>query len=274
MAGKLYVVASPLGDPDDITLRALRVLRSVAMIAAEDTRVTAALLAHHGMTARLISYHDHNEDRRVAGLVERMLAGDDVALVSDAGTPLINDPGYRLVQACVGEGIDVVVIPGACAVIAGLVGSGLPVDRFVFAGFFPREDADRAAVFDTFGHLGATLIFYESPLRLAGTLEAVAARWPARNVVVARNLTKRWEQWIRGTAEEARITLGDETRGEVVLLIAPGEKKSEWAAAEELIGTLTKAGGTSKDIRDAVAAATGLPKREIYQRILRGERPD
>lgn len=268
MAGRLFLVATPLGDPDDITVRALRVLAAVGTIAAEDTRVTGALLAHHGISARLLSYHDHNEDRRVAGLIQQLLTGGDVALVSDAGTPLINDPGYRLVDAAVRQGIEVIVVPGACAVIAALVGSGLPVDRFVFGGFVPRENGERNATLDALGHLGGTMIFYESPVRLPSTLDALAERWPARRVVVARNLTKAWEQWIRGTATEVRAILGDESRGEVVLLIGPGDKDADWNAADALINRLLAKGERAKDVRDAVSDATGLPKREIYQRIL------
>jgi 16S rRNA (cytidine1402-2'-O)-methyltransferase len=268
-AGALYVVPTPIGDPDDITLRAIRVLREADVVAAEDTRVAAELLRHHGLHRPLLSCHDHNEGDRAADIVARVRAGASVALVSDAGTPLVNDPGFRVVRACIEAELPLVVLPGPCAAVTALVGAGLPVDRFLFAGFVPREPGPRDATFEELGAVRATLVFYESPLRLAGTLEALAARWPGRRVCVARNLTKAWEQWIRGTPAEARAVLGDETRGEVVLLVGPPEGGAP--VGEDLdaaIDALLSRGLSPREARDAVAEAFGLARRDAYARVL------
>ncbi len=269
-AGALHVVPGPIGNPEDITLRALRVLREVDVVAAEDTRVAAELLRAHGISARLVSYHDHNELDRTPALIERIQQGEHVALLSDAGTPLINDPGYRLVTGCIAAGLTVDVLPGACAVIAALSGAGLPVDRFYFGGFLPRDDGPRRATLSELAGLRATLVFYESPLRLPTTLETLAALWPARPVVVARNLTKTWEQWLRGSAAEVRAALADETRGEVVLLIggATGGTLVEPAAIEAEIARLLADGLGAREISEQLADATGLPRRTVYQRVL------
>jgi 16S rRNA (cytidine1402-2'-O)-methyltransferase len=265
--GTLHLVAVPIGNPEDITLRALRVLREVAVVACEDTRTTRVLLAHHGVGARLVSYHDHNEKERAAELVERLLAGEDVALVSDAGTPLVNDPGFRLVQAAIAADVPLDVVPGPSAAITALVGSGLAVDRFLYAGFLPREAGPRRAALVELGGVPATLVLYESPQRLGETLEAIAALWPTRAVCVARNLTKQHEQWLRGTAGEVRAALGDETRGEVVLLVDRGSPEVAAdvdvdAAIDALAGTPTRAAA------DQVAARFGLTRKEAYARVL------
>jgi 16S rRNA (cytidine1402-2'-O)-methyltransferase len=217
------VVPTPIGDPDDLSVRALRLLRQADRIAAEDTRVTRELLRHHGIDPRaLVSCHDHNESDRAEQIVAWVRAGESIALVSDAGTPLVNDPGFRVVRAALAAAVRVEILPGPCAAVTALVGSGLAVDRFCFAGFLPRDAGPRAAELDRLADVPATLVFYESPLRLAETLETLAGRWPTRAVCVARNLTKEHEQWIRGTAAECRAVLGDETRGEVVLLVSRG----------------------------------------------------
>ena len=261
----LYVVPTPLGDPDDITVRALRVLQSVQVVLAEDTRTTAALFAHHGIRAPLQAFHDHNEDARTASLIERLRKGDEIALVSDAGTPLVSDPGWPLVRAAIDAEIELHILPGACAAITALVGSGLPSHRFTFAGFVPRAPNDRKRLWDALPE--GTTILYESPLRLGETLDELARRWPARAIVVARNLTKKWEQWLRGTAAEVRAALGDEERGEVVLMIGPGDGVID-VDATALIDRLLDAGESPRAIRDEVVDATGLPRREAYQRVL------
>ena len=265
----LYVVPTPLGDPEDLTLRALRVLREVRLIAAEDTRVTRELLRAHGVDPpRMLSCHDHNEAERAAEIAAAALEGP-VALVSDAGTPLVNDPGWRVLAACRDAGVDIVVLPGPSAPITALVGSGLPVDRWSFGGFLPRDAGPRDAELARAGEASGTSIYFESPLRLADTLDAVARKLPTRRVCVARNLTKPFEQWIRGTAEECRAILGDETRGEVVLLIGPGDAPpTDAAIVDAAIDRLLAAGTPTKEARDAVAEAFGLPKREAYQRVL------
>lgn len=272
--GVLSIVPTPIGDPEDITLRALRVLREADVVAAEDTRVTRELLRAHGIDATLVSYHDHNEIARAAELVERVRAGERVALVSDAGTPLVNDPGWRVVRACIDADLPIQVLPGPCAAIAALSGAGLPVDRFYYGGFLPRDEGPRRAALAELAGQRATLVFYESPQRLAATLDTIAAVWPARPVCVARNLTKAHEQWIRGTAAEARSTLGEETRGEVVLLVG-GAPDGPAITVEALDGDITRrleAGEGPKEIATMLAAATGLPRRDIYQRALAARR--
>lgn len=269
MPGTLRLVATPIGNPEDITLRALRVLREAAVVAAEDTRVARALLRHHGIERPLLSYHDHNEVERVPDLVARLVAGEDVALLSDAGTPLVNDPGYRLVRACIDAGVPLDVVPGPCAAVAALVGSGLAVDRFCYGGFLPRDEGARRAALAELAEVPATLVFYESPLRLAETLETLAALWPDRPVVAARNLTKQHEQWLRGTAAEVREALGDETRGEVVLLVGRGApRRADDAEVDALIDALLAEGKAPRDVRDRVAEQLGLPRRDAYARVL------
>lgn len=266
--GALYLVAVPIGHPDDISLRALAVLRAVPRVAAEDTRTTRALLAHHGIRAELVSYHDHNEAERVPELLADLARGD-LALVSEAGTPLVSDPGFRLVRAAIDAGHPVHVLPGACAAVAALTGSGLPTDRFHFLGFLPARDAARDAALAEAAGLGGTLIWYESPRRLPATLAALDARWPGRRVVVARNLTRAHEQWLRGTPAEVRRELGDEDRGEVVLLVegAPAATVGD-DAVDARIDALLAAGLEPRRVRDVVAAETGRPRREVYARVL------
>jgi 16S rRNA (cytidine1402-2'-O)-methyltransferase len=268
--GALYIVPTPIGHPEDITLRALRVLREADVIACEDTRVTAQLARAHGLTAPLLSCHDHNESARAEELVERIRGGARVALVSDAGTPLVNDPGWRVVRACIDAGLPVEVLPGPCAAVVALSGAGLPTDRFFYGGFLPRDEGPRRAALAEVAGLRATLVFYESPLRLPATLETLVALWPDRPVCAARNLTKQHEQWLRGTAAEVRAALGDETRGEVVLLVggAPEGPATTIEALDPEIDARLAAGEGAKDIATALAAGTGLPRREIYQRVL------
>lgn len=267
--GALHLVAVPIGHPDDLTVRALAVLRSVARIAAEDTRTTRALLAHHGIEARLVSYHDHNEADRVPVLLG-WLAEGDLALVSEAGTPLVSDPGYRLVQAAIAAGVPIHVLPGPCAAVAALTGGGLPTDRFHFLGFLPTRDAAREAAFAEDAALTGTLIYYESPRRLGATLGVLARLWPARRVVVARNLTKAHEQWLRGDAASVLEALGDEVRGEVVLLVegAPASAPKDDEAVDARIDALLAGGLDARRVRDVVAAETGRPRREVYARVL------
>ncbi len=264
------MVPTPIGDPDDLSVRALRVLRQADRVAAEDTRVTRELLRHHGIEPKaLVSCHDHNETDRAEQIVAWVRAGESIALVSDAGTPLVSDPGFRVVRAALAADVRVEILPGPCAAVTALVGSGLAVDRFCFAGFLPRDPGPRAAELDRLADVPATLVFYESPLRLADTLDALAARWPTRAVCVARNLTKEHEQWIRGTAAECRAVLGDETRGEVVLLVSrgSGERPSD-AELDAAIDALLGSGRAAKDVRDVLAERFGLPRREVYQRVL------
>ncbi len=265
-AGRLVIIPTPIGDPDDITLRALRMLRDVDELYAEDTRVTADLLRTLGIARSTRSCHDHNEEARADEILAHLHAGRSVGLVSDAGTPLISDPGFRVVARARAAGFTVDVLPGACALIAALVGSGLPTDQFAFGGFLPAGEAALRAQLATLAGFDGTLIFYESPRRLAETLRIIAAIWPERAVVVARNLTKAHEQWISGRASAALQQLGAETRGEVVLLVGRGETVT--IDADARIRALLAEGIDARRVRDVVAAETGLPRREIYARVM------
>lgn len=228
--GRLYIVATPIGHRDDITLRAIEVLRRVDLVVAEDTRHTGRLLDHLGLRRPLMSLHEHNEDEAARRVIERLLAGESLALVSDAGTPLISDPGFPLVRACREQGIDVVPVPGPSALVAALSVSGLPTDRFRFEGFLPRRQPARVAVLETLVRETATLVFYESSHRVAETLaDMVAVFGGTRQAVVARELTKLHETVRPGALGELLAWVGaddDQRRGEFVLLLAgaePGE---------------------------------------------------
>ena len=221
----LYLVATPIGNLEDISARALRVLQEVALIAAEDTRHTRKLLSRYEIEAHVIAYHEHNKLTRLEAVLLPLANGGDVALVSDAGTPAISDPGYELVQAVIAAGFAVVPIPGPCAAIAGLVGAGLPTDRFLFMGFPPRRSSERQTWFGEVNTLAATLVLYESPHRLADTLADALAVLGNRQAAVARELTKIHEQFVRGTLREVLAHFAEgEIRGEIVLIIAGAER--------------------------------------------------
>jgi 16S rRNA (cytidine1402-2'-O)-methyltransferase len=220
-AGTLFVVATPLGNLSDMTLRAIDVLKSVDAIAAEDTRRTRKLLAHFDIKTPLVSYHEHNEKTASLRVVQRLLRGDDVALVSDAGTPLIADPGYSLVTLAVGEGIDVVPVPGPSAVAAAVSAAGLPPLPFYFAGFLPRRSSARRKKLEEIAGLRATLVFYESPHRIPASLSDMAEVLGDRPAAVARELTKIHEEVLRGTLSElARAAGARAWKGEIVVLTA------------------------------------------------------
>jgi 16S rRNA (cytidine1402-2'-O)-methyltransferase len=274
MAGVLYVVPTPIGDESDGSLRAREVLRTVDLVAAEDTRITARLLAEWGIGPRpLWSTHDYNEAERAVAIVGRVLAGESVALVSDAGTPLVSDPGYRVVCAAVEAGAAVVVLPGPCAAITALVGSALPPDRFVFLGFLPRDAGPRDSLLGERRHEPATLIAYEAPHRIVDTLRAVTRVLGPRRVSVARSLTKIWEDYLRGVPDEVadRLAAEGEVKGEFTLVIegfrGPAGAADE-ARVEALVQGLVAAGVSVATVRDVVAGVYGLPRRDIYQRAL------
>jgi len=217
----LYICPTPIGNLRDITLRALDVLGHVDLIACEDTRHTRILLDRYGITARLVSFHEHNEDERLRTVLPVLREGKDVAVVSDAGMPGLSDPGFTLVRACAAEGIPVTVLPGPSAVGTALVASGLPVDRFAFVGFLPRSRAKLVEQLVRFEGTGATLVAFESPRRIRASLAAIEEEWPAREVAVCRELTKVHEEVVRGTAREVLERLADPVRGEIVLVLAP-----------------------------------------------------
>lgn len=222
----LYIVSTPIGNMGDITARALRILREADAIFAEDTRRTGRLLTRHDIQNRMISFFDHNKEKKAEIALEMLREGKDIALVSDSGTPGINDPAYYLVSRCAAEGINVSPVPGACAAISALVCSGLPTDRFFFHGFMPKKEGKRLEKLSEISSIRATHIFYESPHRLAKTLEALKSCLPHAKVSVARELTKKFEEIITGSEEEIceRIA-GRSLKGEIVLLIYPEKRE-------------------------------------------------
>ena len=271
MPGLLYVVATPIGNLEDMTYRAVRVLGEADVIACEDTRQTRKLLEHYGIQKPTVSYHEHNEMERSAELTARMLAGAVVALVSDAGMPLVSDPGYRLVRAAVDNGIAVQPVPGASAALAALAGSGLPSDAFHFGGFLPHKPGQRIKALEALADEPATLIFYEAPHRIMESLEAVEQVLGARPVVVARELTKIHEEFLRGTAAEVRAQLAarNGVKGEITLLIgkAAGPPPDD-TPLDEAVGALMRDGTARMDAIKQVARRRGLSKREVYERLL------
>ncbi|MBV9267651.1 MAG: 16S rRNA (cytidine(1402)-2'-O)-methyltransferase, partial [Acidobacteriaceae bacterium] len=229
MPGTLYIVSTPIGNLEDITVRALRILRDVVdAIACEDTRQTVKLLEHYEFRKPLISYHEHNEASRSAELVERLQQGDSIALVSDAGTPLVSDPGFRLVTAAISAGIPVVPVPGPSAALTALAGSGLPTDEFRFIGFVPQKTGARRRLLENLANDRTTVVLYESPHRVIETLADIAQIMGARPIVLARELTKLHEEFLRGSAEEIRNELlsRGSVKGEITLLLAPAGEQA------------------------------------------------
>ncbi len=270
MTGTLYIIATPIGNLEDITLRALRVLREVDWIACEDTRQTRKLLEHFGISKPMMSYYEHNEAARAAELVERLQAGVSVALVSDAGTPLIADPGYRLVQAAIAAAIPVVPIPGVSAAVGALSAAGLPTDAFRFCGFLPPKSSQRRKTLEQWKPETATLIFYETPHRILEALEDVTAVMGPRPVVIARELTKLHEEFLRGTAAELRAELASRpsVKGEFTLLIGKtDEVQTDDTPLEEAVRAAEGQGMPRMEAIKQVARQRGLSKREVYRLI-------
>lgn len=267
----LYLVATPIGNLGDITLRALEVLAGADVLACEDTRVTRVLLDRFGISTRPHAYHEHNADEAGPKLIAALKDGRSVALVSDAGTPLVSDPGYRLGQAALAEGLKVVPIPGASAPLAALVGSGLPNDSFLFAGFLPSKDKARRDRMAEFATLRSTLLFFESPHRIAATLEAAAAVFGAdRPAAVCRELTKTYEEFSRGTLADLSASFAERTvKGEIVLVIGPAGEAPETPQQDIDAMLLAEAqrSPTGKAASE-VSRITGLPRKELYQRLL------
>jgi 16S rRNA (cytidine1402-2'-O)-methyltransferase len=275
----LYLVSTPIGNLDDITLRAIKVLRGADLIACEDTRVTGKLLSLLGVEAPpLTPYHEHNAERARPALLARLREGAVVAQVSDAGTPLVSDPGYRLVRDCLAEGLPVTSLPGASAALTALQLSGLPSDRFLFAGFLPSKEGARRTALAEVAAAPATLIFYESPHRLADTLADMVAVLGPRPAAVARELTKLYEEVRRDSLDAlaAHYVAAGGPRGEVVVVVGPPIAAPP-ATAEDVDTQLRDALATmsARDAAAVVAAATGLPRRRIYARaiVLTQDRP-
>ena len=271
MSGALYIVATPIGNLEDITLRALRILKEADLIAAEDTRHTQGLLNHFGIRTPMTSYHDHNEAAKASQLVERLKNGEKIALVSDAGTPAISDPGYRLVVAAIDAEIPVIPIPGPSALTAVLSVSGLPPDRFVFEGFLPARRKERQQRLEALRSEMRTLVFYEAPHRVNETLSDMALILGDRDAVLAREITKLHEEFVRGKISGLIQQLGErEHIGELTLIVRGSTGESE-VADDQLrteIRALRETGMRVKEIADALGEKYGYSKKEIYRLAL------
>ena len=272
--GRLAVVATPIGNLDDITLRALSTLKSANLVLAEDTRRTRKLLAHHAIPARLRALHAHSSAEAIERCLVDLRAGNTLALVTDAGTPLLSDPGSRLVSAASAEGIEVVSIPGASAVVAALSVCGLPFDEFRFAGFPPRAGGKRKQWLDGIAARSEACVFFESPLRLGQTLADLAQCLPPeRPVAVCRELTKVHEEVVRGSAAELAVRFGEGTRGEITVVVAAGAAAAARPEAppeaelEPKIRALLQQGISARDVARTLARELGLSRREVYGRV-------
>jgi 16S rRNA (cytidine1402-2'-O)-methyltransferase len=269
--GTLYVVATPLGNLEDITFRAVRILKEVPVIACEDTRRTVKLLNRYEIRTPMVVFHDYNKERAGAGIVRRLREGESVALVSDAGTPAISDPGYELVRDAVALGIPVEMIPGPSALIAALVVSGLPTDHFTFEGFLPnRKERRRKALAKLSGET-RTMIFYESPQRLGGFLADAAEAFGERRACVVRELTKVHEEILRGTLPElaAEIAGREGVLGEITVVVGGAPKTVELSVEEIVRAAIEDASGSSRDLAKEIAERTGLSRKEVYEEILK-----
>jgi 16S rRNA (cytidine1402-2'-O)-methyltransferase len=272
LTGRLVICPTPIGNLEDVTLRVLSALREADVVACEDTRRTRVLLDRYGVKARLVSYHEHNERGRASELVRRMRDGAVVALVSDAGMPLISDPGFLLVRGCVAAGLPVEVLPGPSAAITALVASGLPADEWHFHGFLPRKMSDLRRVVT---EAGGTLVAFESPRRVAATLALLAELDPRREVAVCRELTKVHEEVVRGTAAELAARYADAPpKGEVVLVLGP-PSADDGAAAEpvglDALRRLVDAGAHPRKAAAVVAELTGGSANALYRALTAGD---
>ena len=266
--GRLFVVSTPIGNMGDFSFRAVEVLRSAAVVLAEDTRHSRALLDRYEIRTPTIPYHEHNEARMTPSVIDRLTAGEDVALISDAGTPLVSDPGARLVRSAIEAGVQVVPIPGASAVLAALVASGLDASRFTFFGFLPRKGRDRAAAVHALVDLPHTAVLYEAPSRVAGTLAELAdAGAGGREAVVAREMTKHFEEVRRGTVSALAAYYRDTpVRGEVALVVAAGERaRPSEGQLRERARALRAEGMSVRDITAALVTEFGVARNEAYR---------
>lgn len=274
MAGRLFVVSTPIGNLEDITLRAVRVLSEVDLIACEDTRHTRKLLNHYGIKTRTVSYHEHNERERAAELVTELRNGSEIALVSDAGTPGVSDPGFRLVGLAIEAGLTVVTVPGPTAFVAALAASGLPTDEFLFAGFLPPRSSARRSALERLAAVPATVIFYEAPHRIVQTLKDTREVFGERTAVVARELTKIHEEFLRGTLGELmeHFNTPNAARGELVVMVdrtpivEPDEKSSESVAS--LVAAFEKEGLTSRAALKQAARKLRISRDDAYRKLV------
>jgi 16S rRNA (cytidine1402-2'-O)-methyltransferase len=272
--GTLFVVGTPIGNLEDITLRALSVLKTVDLVAAEDTRKTGQMLRHFGISAALVSYHEHNETARTPELVRRLQQGASIAVVTNAGTPGISDPGYRIVTAAADAGLRVVPVPGAVAATAALSASGLPTDAFVFEGFLPKKPGKRSRHIQALASEARTVIVYESPQRIAALIAEMLPVFGDRRAVLARELTKRYEEFIRGGLSEilADLNRRSDIKGECTLLIAgrAEEGPASWEEAREEIrrGLSSPSKGVA-ELAKEIARAFGLPRQAVYAEAMK-----
>ncbi|HOI14981.1 MAG TPA: 16S rRNA (cytidine(1402)-2'-O)-methyltransferase [Geobacteraceae bacterium] len=275
--GTLYIIATPIGNLEDITLRALRILKDVDLIAAEDTRHSRKLLSHFGISKPLTSYFDHNKNIKGAFILDKLRNGMSVALISDAGTPCISDPGYQLVRDAVREGIAVVPIPGPCAAVSALSASGLPTDSFAFEGFLPNRAGKRREKLGRLKDESRVLIFYESPTRLVASLSDILEIMGDREVVLAREVTKVYEEFIRGPLLHVMESLKErQVKGEIVVILAPHDSVAgtvDDRDIEEMLERYIASDGLSvKDAVKRVALETGTPRSMVYGAALRLKR--
>lgn len=269
----LHIVATPIGNLKDVSFRALGTLAAADVVFAEDTRVSRKLLAHYGITTPLIAYHEHNAAEMRPKIIARLKEGQALALISDAGTPLVSDPGYRLVEAVLAEGFNVVPVPGPSAVLAALVAAGLPTDRFFFEGFLPPKSAARRERLAALATISATLVFFESPHRLVDMLRDALETLGDRTAVVARELTKLYETVRRGTLQNltSEFEAASRPKGEIVVLIGATVTSDKLNEATEGLDGRLRQHLTHLSVKDAVAVAveeTGLPRRQVYARAV------
>jgi 16S rRNA (cytidine1402-2'-O)-methyltransferase len=267
--GTLYLVATPIGNLEDISARALRILREAACIAAEDTRTTGKLLSHYGIRTPMIPYHEHNKLVRIDAILEKLTAGD-VALVSDAGTPGLNDPGYELVRAAIAAGYEVSPIPGPCAPIAALTASGLPADSFVYLGYLPRRSSQRRTLLKELAREKRTLVALEAPHRLLESLEDILAVLDDRKLAVARELTKLHEEFVRGSVKDALAHFrAHPPLGEITLVIGGAEEEWKWSEAQVRSALKREAGRglPAGKLAEEIAGKSGWNKRDVYKLI-------
>jgi len=264
----LAVCATPIGNLEDVTLRVLDELRSADVVLCEDTRHTRVLLERHGISSRLLSYHEHNEAKRAAELVPRLQAGERIALVSDAGLPGISDPGARLVAAALDAGVPVTVLPGASAVETALVASGLAAERYQFVGFLPRGANALRSLWEDLAGWPHPVVAFESPQRLPATLRSLAEADPQRLIAVCRELTKKFEEVVRGSAEAVAARFAQPPKGEITLVVGPASGREDTEAAVDAVAELVAAGVARRQAADVVARLTGAARNELYRRTL------
>ena len=264
----LAVCATPIGNLEDVTLRVLDELRSADVVLCEDTRHTRVLLERHGISSRLLSYHEHNEAKRTAELVPRLQAGERIALVSDAGLPGISDPGARLVAAALDAGVPVTVLPGASAVETALVLSGFAAERYQFVGFLPRGANALRSLWDEVARWPHPVVAFESPRRLPATLRSLADADRERPVAVCRELTKKFEEVVRGSAEAVAARFPEPPKGEITLVVGPASTREDTEAAVDAVAELVAAGVARRQAADVVARLTGAARNELYRRTL------